>query len=135
MAYLKHFLRLLVVFLLLTALQASSVIITANEADASYQVKQKQPAAQEEYAQKIESLGIKLRPGTDHRADSKPTFRTAQRCESLVYQTLNELQGAHRKLITELTLFYTADGRRGLGGSGGIVLRCLNVSDPELVAV
>ncbi|PIQ78035.1 hypothetical protein COV82_01940, partial [Candidatus Peregrinibacteria bacterium CG11_big_fil_rev_8_21_14_0_20_46_8] len=57
------------------------------------------------------------------------------RCKSLVYLTLQKLPQNHVQGLQTLTLFYTHDGRRGLGGNGGIVLRCLNISDAELTGV
>ena len=83
----------------------------------------------------LASLPIKLRPGTDHRADSSSTPLSQQRCQSLVYRGLQALPKSHRDQLEELTLFYTNDGRRGLGGEHSIVLRCLNVTDTELVGV
>lgn len=84
---------------------------------------------------RLAALGIKLRPGTDHRSDSKPTTQSSTWCKSLVYKTLMALPPNHRNQLDELTLFYTNDGRRGLGGNGEIILRCKNVTDSELVSV
>lgn len=87
------------------------------------------------YEQRLSSLGVALRPGTEHRQDSKSTREASERCRSLVYRALLKLPPGHRNQLKELTLFYTNDGRRGLGGSNSITLRCLNVDDSELVAV
>lgn len=96
----------------------------------------KSPALMEEYfAKELGNLGITLAPGIEHRLDSKPTLKTEKRCKSDVYKTLMSLPYSHRSLLSKLTLFYTRDGRRGLGGSGEIILRCLNVTDGELSSV
>lgn len=87
------------------------------------------------YAAQLEQFGIKLRPGSEHRRDSAPTTGTSRHCKSVVYQTLMNLPNNHVSQIANLTLFYTKDGRRGLGGSGSIILRCLNVTDAELASV
>lgn len=92
--------------------------------------------AQDEYfAQQLAKLPIKLRPGTDHRADSRPTIANTRRCRSLVYQTYVQLPPEHTRNLAELTLYYTNDGRRGLGGHNVMVLRCNNVDKSELAAV
>lgn len=87
------------------------------------------------YSEKLDQLAIKQRSGAEHRSDSKPTKRTSERCKSIVYRTLMQLPNDHRKQLSELTLFYTNDGRRGLGGNQAIVLRCLKVTEGELAAV
>lgn len=91
--------------------------------------------AEANYASLLTSLPIKLRPGTDHRPDSRSNSISEQRCKSLVYRGLEALPQSHRNQLKDLTLFYTDDGRRGLGGEHSIVLRCLNVTDTELVGV
>lgn len=145
MAYLKH-LKVFTGILLVTAL-ITSVNYPLAQADqeslrqaskttaASQKQFRQSPALITKYAKNLETLGVYLRPGTDHREDSKPTRETSLRCKSLVYQTLMKLPENHRNQLAELTLYYTKDGRRGLGGSGSIVLRCLNVTDEELVSV
>lgn len=87
------------------------------------------------YEQRLSSLGVALRPGTEHRQDSKSNKEASERCRSLVYKTLLKLPPGHRNQLKELTLFYTEDGRRGLGGSNSITLRCLNTEDSELASV
>lgn len=87
------------------------------------------------YASQLENLNIKLRPGTEHRPDSKETPNSGRRCRSLVFQTLMDIPMAHRDQLSELTLFYAKNGRRGLGGNGAVVLRCLNIADNELKSV
>lgn len=90
---------------------------------------------QDYYASQLTSLGINLRPGSEHRGDSKPTQDASRRCKSIVYSTLISLPSSHSKQLRDLTLFYTKDGRRGLGGGGSIALRCLNITDQELSSV
>ena len=87
------------------------------------------------YAKRLDQLGIQLIPGTEHRRDSIARPKDESRCKSLVYLTLQKLPQNHVQGLQTLTLFYTHDGRRGLGGNGGIVLRCLNISDAELTGV
>lgn len=84
---------------------------------------------------KLETLGIRLHPGTKHRKDSRETPKTKAQCNSLVYQTLKSLPEEHTALVTDLTLFYTNDGRRGLAGGSQIILRCLRVEEYELAGV
>lgn len=96
----------------------------------------KSPATIEEYySSELDKLGVRLAPGVTHRADSKSTTVTERRCRSRVYQTLMGIPSFHREELSQLTLFYTKDGRRGLGGGGEVVLRCLNVTDTELAGV
>ncbi|MBP9717870.1 hypothetical protein KBD59_01095 [Candidatus Gracilibacteria bacterium] len=90
---------------------------------------------EENYSNLLASLPVRLKPGTDHRPDSKPTEEASRRCRAVVYETLAQLPANHRNQLKELTLFYTNDGRRGLGGNGSIVLRCLNVTRGELASV
>lgn len=87
------------------------------------------------YSSLLASLPLSLHPGTDHRADSKATADAERRCRSVVYQTLEQLPTQHISKLKELTLFYTTDGRRGLGGNGTMVLRCLDVTRGELASV
>lgn len=120
--------------------QVKSASLTEDYREASGQTSikdlQKSPKLLEKYySDQLETFGIKLRPGTNQRSDSRPTAQTSTKCRSIVYQTLNELPESHREQIKELTLYYTKDGRRGLAGNGSVVLRCLNVTDAELAAV
>ena len=87
------------------------------------------------FAAQLATLGVELIPGTEHREDSHPTVESSTHCKALVYEALMQLPAEHRNKLLDLTLFYTEDGRRGLGGSGGIVLRCLNMTDSEVVGV
>lgn len=87
------------------------------------------------FAAQLDSSGVELIPGTAHREDSHPTTESSTHCKALVYEALMQLPQEHRNKLLELTLFYTEEGRRGLGGTGGIVLRCLNMTDSEVVGV
>lgn len=99
-------------------------------------IARKAAVAQDDYfAQQLSKTGITLRPGTDYRKDSHPTINSTRTCRSIVYQTLTKLPQEHIRNLRELTLYYTTDGRRGLGGDGVIILRCLNVDNYELAAV
>ncbi|MBI4995034.1 hypothetical protein HZC21_05360 [Candidatus Peregrinibacteria bacterium] len=87
------------------------------------------------YSSQLKKLGIALRPGTEHNPNSKSTPTSSSKCKSIVYKTLIKLPYSHRQQLNELTLFYAKTGRRGLGGDGAIILRCLNVTDDELSSV
>lgn len=87
------------------------------------------------YAEELSKLPIKLRPGREHRKDSSATPIAEEKCKSTVYQTLSKLPKEHVAQLLELTLFYTPDGRRGLGGGNSIILRCTNVAKTELAGV
>lgn len=87
------------------------------------------------FSKKLDNLSIKLHPGSEYRKDSKPTTSTLAHCKSIVYQTLESVPENHSKLVKDLTLYFTQDGRRGLGAKDTVILRCLNVSDGELSAV
>jgi len=87
-------------------------------------------------ASKLDSINeLKLPSGTTHRKDSKPSTEEEVQCKSIVYQTLLKLPTEHVSQLKSLTLFYTTDGRRGLGGGSSIILRCKNVSDAEVAGV
>lgn len=152
MAYLKHFKAFLAVLaglaVLLFALTGTNAPLNPENvkfqaelreagkgASLSKNLKKRRQVLETYYAKKLASLGIKVRPGTEHRQDSKATPLASRRCRSIVYQTLTQLPENHRKQVKELTLFYTKDGRRGLSGNGAVVLRCLNVTADELASV
>lgn len=152
MAYLRRFTGLALGFTALCLMATGSVAVDAGNADVGISVESVQRAASEGvqqskalkksakvtnqyYANRLDKLGISLHPGTEHRKDSKPTLASSRKCKSLVYQTLMKLPAEQRNQLSDLTLFYTDDGRRGLGGDGSIVLRCLNVTNAELVSV
>lgn len=148
MAYLRQILAILTVlaglagltggtadFDLKAPVEASSLREAGQSASLIKPAKNTRKALETYYSRKLAALGINLRPGTEHRSDSKATQTRSRRCRSLVYQVLMKLPKAHRDQLKELTLFYTKDGRRGLSGNGAMVLRCINVSDAELVSV
>lgn len=90
---------------------------------------------EKDYAERLDNLGITLHPGTDFTPDSKPTPSSLNHCKSLVYKTLKSLPQAPVKHLKNLTLYFTDQGRRGLGGGSTVILRCQNVTDEELVGV
>lgn len=147
MAYLKRFTGFLLVLLLLVATSGSSAQNylaafaedfrnSSNVAPAQVKNTNKNTELLEKYyANQLRQMDIKLHPETSFRKDSKSTPGSSRKCEAIVYQTLRALPFSHASQLTDLTLFYTNDGRRGLGGNGKIVLRCLNVTDAELAAV
>lgn len=142
MAYLKHFSGFFSILTLLTLLSGTNII---NAESASLRLRPASKSAatnlknqkyiETYYTNKLQELGIDLRPGALHRSDSKPTLESSKRCKSIVYKTLLELPYSHRNQLANLTLFYTADGRRGLGGGNSIILRCNSVMDEELSSV
>lgn len=149
MAYIKRFIAFLAVLLIFGVLQGNSLGNSALQANSTFdglreaskksstsKTLRKSPKLLENYySKKLDELGVKLHPGTEHRPDSKPTIQSSQRCKSIVYRTLSKLPKSHSNQLAELTLYYTKDGRRGYGGGGSVVLRCLNVTDAELVSV
>lgn len=151
MAYLKHF-KAFIVFSAILALLSRGTdrigvktptdddyreVSTGSAKDDKAALKRKKSAKllNEYYAEQLETSGIRLVPGTDHRKDSKPTITSSKKCKANVYRTLSKLPESHSSQVESLTLFYTKDGRRGLAGGGNIVLRCLNVADSELASV
>ncbi|MBI2638763.1 hypothetical protein HYW83_04185 [Candidatus Peregrinibacteria bacterium] len=142
MPYIKRFIAFLAFVVITTGgLQGNSIgnstsLREASKKSTSLKTLRSSPKLLETYySQKLDELGLKLHPGTEHRTDSKPTIQSSQRCKSIVYRTLLQLPKSHSNQLTDLTLFYTKDGRRGYGGAGSIVLRCLNVADNELASV
>jgi len=83
----------------------------------------------------LQKMGITLHPGKDFTADSNDDPKATLACASLVYKTLQVMPAETVKQIKNLTLYFNATGRRGLGGGSTIILRCQNVSDEELVGV
>ncbi len=90
---------------------------------------------EQDFQKKIEQLGITLHPGTDYTADSKSDPISMNHCAELVYQTLKVMPEETVGKLKNLTLYFNASGRRGLGGGSTIILRCQNVTDEELVSV
>lgn len=89
---------------------------------------------EEHYANQLESLGLRLYPGSSYSSNDRSTNSSLNHCKALVYQTLTSLPKEHREYLQHLTL-YSAEGRRGLGGGSTIILRCSDVTDKELVSV
>lgn len=56
-------------------------------------------------------------------------------CEDLVAQAFAVLPEEHVNAIHDLTLSFDPDMRRGLAGGNTLILRCVNTTDEELVAV
>jgi hypothetical protein len=96
-----------------------------------------QPAALDEQhsSSQLEDLGITLHPGTDYAPESKSSPSSLNHCKAIVYKTLESLPSQPVKKLKSLTLYFSNDGRRGLGGGSTIILRCQNVTDMELVGV
>jgi hypothetical protein len=90
---------------------------------------------EEDYAQKLDTLQITLHPGTDYTPESKSSPSSLKHCKSLVYRTLKSLPSKSVSELKNLTLYFADDGRRGLGGSNTVILRCSSVTDEELVSV
>ena len=87
------------------------------------------------YAQKLDNLDINLHPGTEYKPESKSSPRSLRHCKSLIYRTLKSLPQEPVNKLQNLTLYFSDDGRRGLGGGSTIILRCQNVTDEVLVSV
>jgi len=88
----------------------------------------------EHYANQLDSLDLRLYPGSTYNQNSRSTQGSLNHCKSLVFQTLTSLPKEHREYLQHLTLYF-AEGRRGLGGGSTIILRCSDVDDAELSSV
>lgn len=133
MAYLRRFTGILSIFGIFACL-----VLLAGSNTQKHIIKEalfREAPDQKIFENQLLANLVKLRPGNIYRPDSKPTLLSSQKCQSLVYQSLIRLPQTHRSQLKELTLFYTTDGRRGLGGNGSIILRCRNVTDSELISV
>lgn len=144
MAYLRHFIAITALTLALQASSSGEGQISASQSllrqTTEGELMSKNVAPESEISEsinaaKLTALGFNLHPGSNHREDSKPTPQTSRHCRALAYQALLNLPTEHRQELQDLTLFYTEDGRRGLGGNGSIILRCLNVTDSEFIGV
>lgn len=89
---------------------------------------------EEHYANQLDTLGLRLYPGSSFSSNDRSTPSSLNHCKALVYQTLTSLPEEHREHLQHLTLYF-AEGRRGLGGGSTIILRCSDVTDKELVSV
>ncbi len=90
---------------------------------------------EQDYLKRLTDLGITLHPGQDYDQDSVDNPYEKNKCASLVYKTLQAMPEQTTKQIKNLTLYFSPEGSRGLGGGSTIILRCQNVSDGELVSV
>jgi hypothetical protein len=90
---------------------------------------------EEDYIRKIQAMGITLHPGKEFDQASTDDPEATGKCAALVYRTLQVMPEKPVKQIKNLTLYFSSEGRRGLGGGSTIILRCQNVVDEELVSV
>lgn len=90
--------------------------------------------SEESNSKNLEELGIQLHPGSKVQSNSKISSRSLNHCKTLIYRTLKSLPVAHVKNLQQLTLDFSQEGRRGLGGGFQIKLKC-NLPDRELVGV
>lgn len=88
-----------------------------------------------QYTRGFDSLGITLHPGNSYKPESNGSLRSLNHCKTLVYRTLKSLPPEPVSQLKHLTLYFSSNGRRGLGGGNTIILRCQNVTDEELVGV
>lgn len=91
-------------------------------------------SSDEHYANQLETLDLRLYPGSSYKTESRSTLGSLNHCKALVFQTLTSLPEEHREYLQHLTLYF-AEGRRGLGGGSTIILRCSDVDDAELSSV
>lgn len=57
------------------------------------------------------------------------------RCRALAYKALVALPEKHVEQLEELYFYYSPGAHRGYGGTNKILLRCMDMSDEEFVAV
>lgn len=93
------------------------------------------PESEDKQADALTTLGINLHPGSEFTQEDSYTSRSLNHCKSLVYRTLKSLPEEAVKKLQHLTLYFSDEGRRGLGGGSTIILRCKSVTDKELVGV
>lgn len=93
------------------------------------------PLDENHYAAQLDGLGINLKSGAGSTQESKPDLSSLNHCKSLVYRTLKSLPQEAVNRLQNLTLNFSNEGRRGLGGGSTIILRCSNVTDEELTGV
>lgn len=93
------------------------------------------PLDENHYAAKLDGLGINLQSAAGSTQEGNPTLGSLNHCKSLVYRTLESLPKEDTDHLKNLTLSFSTDGRRGLGGGSTIILHCSNVTDEELVGV
>ncbi len=85
--------------------------------------------------QRFAAKGIALKGlqnyGKPEKADNQVVDNCAQKLENVIGRL--PLRAKHK--LKDLTLYFSNEGRRGLGGGNTIVLRCTNVTDQELIGV
>ena len=87
------------------------------------------------YASKLDQYAFTLRTQVENNFNLEDTNKELSHCKSLIYRTLQSLPKAHVGKLKNLTLIFSENARRGLGGGTSVYLRCENISDSELVAV
>lgn len=93
------------------------------------------PLDENHYAARLDGLGLNLTSNDGSTQEGKPDVSSLNHCKSLVYRTLESLPRETVDHLQNLTLNFSNEGRRGLGGGSTIILRCSNVTDEELVGV
>ncbi len=89
----------------------------------------------EDYLDRIKSMGITLHPGSEFAPDDNADDRALNECASLVYDVFQVMPPEVIEKVKNLTLYFNSHGRRGLGGGSTIILRCQNLTDKELASV
>lgn len=92
------------------------------------------PLDENHYAAQLDGLGLRLTSEDRSTQEGKPDLSSLNHCKSLVYRTLSSLPRETVNHLQNLTLNFSNEGRRGLGGGSTIILRC-NLPDEELVGV
>lgn len=96
-------------------------------------VRVNQENIQVNYLNKISDLGINLH---SEAADSNAVqSNSLNHCAEIVYKTLQKLPTEAVSKLDNLTLHFDESARRGLAGGSTAYIRCVNVTDAELVAV
>src|SRR5436190_1892938 len=73
------------------------------------------------YASQLDSLGISLQEAAGNTQSGKPDLGSLNHCKSLVYRTLSSLPQDAVQHLKNLTLNFSTEGRRGLGGGSTII--------------
>lgn len=112
-------------------------IINLAAAKASSQETVSHPSAAKDanYASRLDELGLSLHAQIDSTQEFDSNSEELSHCKALVYRTLKSLPSEPVSKLKNLTLVFSESARRGLGGGSTIYLRCVNVSDEELVSV
>lgn len=93
------------------------------------------PLDENHYAAQLDGMGLNLQSEAGSAQQGEPDLRSLIHCKSLVYRTLDSLPAEAVGHLRNLTLNFSNEGRRGLGGGSTIILHCSNVTDEELVGV